>query len=132
MQFIQHEHHHFSSNPRSEHQLQMATTSTRELFSVAGQIFVIAGGGSGLGEWMAQAFDANGASKVFILGRRQASLDRVAASAVYFFISHLHIASLTLGRSTRQSSLFNATSHLKTLSPEQPPQSHPKPLSSTS
>jgi NADP-dependent 3-hydroxy acid dehydrogenase YdfG len=65
----------------------MATTSVRDLFSVTGQIFVIAGGGSGLGEWMAQAFDANGASKVFILGRRQASLDRVAASAVNFFLS---------------------------------------------
>ena len=73
----------------------MATTSARDLFSVTGQIFVITGGGSGLGEWMAQAFDANGASKVFILGRRQASLERVVASAVDFFFSRLHRASLT-------------------------------------
>ncbi|KAF2801064.1 short chain dehydrogenase/reductase family [Melanomma pulvis-pyrius CBS 109.77] len=60
----------------------MANFSSTDLFSVKGMVFVITGGGSGLGEWMAQAFDANGASKVFILGRRKESLERVAASAI--------------------------------------------------
>ena len=52
------------------------------LFSVKDMVFVITGGGSGLGEMMALALDANGASKVFILGRRKASLEKVAGKAV--------------------------------------------------
>lgn len=54
------------------------------LFSVHDMVFVVTGGGSGLGEMMALALEANGASKVFILGRREASLQDVASKAVRF------------------------------------------------
>lgn len=60
----------------------MGNFKVNNLFSVKDMVFVITGGGSGLGEVMALALDANGASKVYILGRRQASLDKVAAKAV--------------------------------------------------
>ena len=53
-----------------------------DLFNVRGMVFAITGGGSGLGEMMSLALDANGASKVFILGRRRASLEKTAAKAV--------------------------------------------------
>ena len=53
-----------------------------KLFGVQGMVFAITGGGSGLGEMMALALDAHGARKVFILGRRTESLERVAAKAV--------------------------------------------------
>ena len=35
-----------------------------DLFNVRGMVFVVTGGGSGLGEYMSLALDANGASKV--------------------------------------------------------------------
>ncbi|KAF2111784.1 short chain dehydrogenase/reductase family [Lophiotrema nucula] len=60
----------------------MVDLSISNLFNVNGLVFVITGGGSGLGEFMALALDRNGASKVFILGRRQQSLEKVAAKAV--------------------------------------------------
>ncbi|KAF2731760.1 short chain dehydrogenase/reductase family [Polyplosphaeria fusca] len=60
----------------------MADLSISNLFNVNGMVFVITGGGSGLGESMALALDKNGASKVFILGRREASLKAVANKAV--------------------------------------------------
>ncbi len=53
-----------------------------KLFGVDGMVFVITGGGSGLGEMMALALDANGAKAVFILGRRLESLKKVADRAV--------------------------------------------------
>lgn len=56
----------------------MASLNIKDLFSVKGMVFVITGGGSGLGATMAHALAANGASKVFILGRRQKSLEAVA------------------------------------------------------
>ncbi|KAI1627190.1 short chain dehydrogenase/reductase family [Exophiala viscosa] len=59
----------------------MATFDINHLFNVKDMVFVITGGGSGLGEIMASALDANGASKVFILGRREASLKKVAENA---------------------------------------------------
>ena len=52
------------------------------LFNVKGMVFVITGGGSGLGEMMALALDLNGASKVFVLGRRLSSLENATAKAV--------------------------------------------------
>ncbi|KAI9699907.1 MAG: hypothetical protein M1820_006969 [Bogoriella megaspora] len=52
-----------------------------KLFGVHGMVFVVTGGGSGLGEMMALALDANGARQVFVLGRRKASLEKVAAKA---------------------------------------------------
>jgi len=60
----------------------MADLGVANLFNVKDMVFVITGGGSGLGEIMALALDNNGASKVFVLGRRQASLDAVASKAV--------------------------------------------------
>ena len=60
----------------------MSSLNINDLFSVKDMVFVITGGGSGLGAMMAQALAANGASKVFILGRRQKSLEGVAAMAV--------------------------------------------------
>ncbi|PLB37523.1 SDR family NAD(P)-dependent oxidoreductase [Aspergillus candidus] len=51
------------------------------LFSVQGLVTVITGGGTGLGRTMALAFDANGAAKVFILGRREQPLQETAAQA---------------------------------------------------
>lgn len=50
------------------------------LFNVNGLHVVITGGGSGLGAMMARALAVNGAANVFILGRRLASLEAVAAS----------------------------------------------------
>jgi NADP-dependent 3-hydroxy acid dehydrogenase YdfG len=59
----------------------MDAFKTDRLFSVTGMVFVITGGGSGLGEMMALALDTNGADTVFILGRRMASLQNVAKKA---------------------------------------------------
>ncbi|EXJ84458.1 hypothetical protein A1O3_05126 [Capronia epimyces CBS 606.96] len=50
------------------------------LFNVNGLVAVVTGGGSGLGRMMARALAANGASKVFIIGRREASLNETANS----------------------------------------------------
>ena len=60
----------------------MADLSISRLFNVNGMVFVITGGGSGLGESMALALANNGASKVFILGRREEPLKLVAVKAV--------------------------------------------------
>ncbi len=68
----------------------MATFNISNLFSVQGQVCVITGGGSGLGEAMALALAENGASKVFILGRRQASLEKVATKAVRTPVFYFH------------------------------------------
>ena len=60
----------------------MASINAASLFSVKGMVFVVTGGGSGIGSYMALALAANGASKVFILGRRQEPLDKIAQKAV--------------------------------------------------
>jgi len=60
----------------------MSTLDAAKLFSVEGLVAVITGAGSGLGEIMAHALDVNGASKVFILGRRESKLKEVASKAV--------------------------------------------------
>ncbi|KAJ9205593.1 hypothetical protein DTO271D3_2470 [Paecilomyces variotii] len=60
----------------------MAEFEASKLFSVKGLVAVVTGGGSGLGAVMARALDANGASKVFILGRREQNLKDVAAQAI--------------------------------------------------
>lgn len=70
-----------------------------KLFSVEGMVFVVTGGGSGIlfadkirlrfvmltplgiGEMMARSLDANGAAKVYIVGRRMEKLHAVAAQA---------------------------------------------------
>jgi len=51
-----------------------------ELFHVRGLVAVITGGGSGLGAYAARALDANGATAVYIVGRREQPLKDVAAS----------------------------------------------------
>ena len=60
----------------------MAQLSATELFGVKGMVFVITGGGTGIGAMMASALDINGAAKVYILGRRLEKLEEVASKAV--------------------------------------------------
>ncbi|KAL1966831.1 hypothetical protein VTN77DRAFT_3796 [Rasamsonia byssochlamydoides] len=60
----------------------MAHLEASKLFSVQGLVAVITGGGSGLGRIMARALDANGAAKVFIIGRREQNLKETASLAV--------------------------------------------------
>ncbi|KAK5085388.1 hypothetical protein LTR05_004673 [Lithohypha guttulata] len=50
------------------------------LFGVNGLNVVITGGGSGLGAYMARALAINGASKIFIVGRREEALTRTKSS----------------------------------------------------
>ncbi|QSZ36120.1 hypothetical protein DSL72_007245 [Monilinia vaccinii-corymbosi] len=60
----------------------MATSSIQaaNLFNVNGLVAVITGGGTGIGLMMARALALNGAEKVYILGRRKATLESAAAS----------------------------------------------------
>ncbi|UKZ58373.1 hypothetical protein TrVGV298_012241 [Trichoderma virens] len=57
----------------------MESLEARNLFSVNGLVAVITGGGSGLGRTLALALDANGASKVFVIGRRESKLQETAS-----------------------------------------------------
>ncbi|PYI16322.1 short chain dehydrogenase/reductase family [Aspergillus violaceofuscus CBS 115571] len=59
----------------------MSHLRVAELFSVEGLVVVITGGGSGLGRIMALTLAENGASKVFIIGRRQEALQATAAQS---------------------------------------------------
>lgn len=59
----------------------MAHLDASQLFSVQGLVAVITGGGSGLGRTMAVTLAQNGASKVFIIGRRTAALEETASLA---------------------------------------------------
>lgn len=56
--------------------------AAQNLFNVNGLVAVITGGGSGLGLYAAKALDANGAKAVYIVGRREASLQEAASQAV--------------------------------------------------
>ncbi|KAK9417812.1 hypothetical protein SUNI508_01569 [Seiridium unicorne] len=58
-----------------------ASIDASDLFGVKGLIAVVTGGGSGIGLMIAQALEANGAI-VYILGRRQQTLDKAAKTAV--------------------------------------------------
>ncbi|GAB1214456.1 hypothetical protein ATERTT37_003619 [Aspergillus terreus] len=57
----------------------MSHLQSSQLFSVQGLVVVLTGGGSGLGRIMASALATNGASKIFILGRREEALQETAA-----------------------------------------------------
>ncbi|PYH77563.1 short chain dehydrogenase [Aspergillus uvarum CBS 121591] len=58
------------------------------LFRVDGIVAVITGGGSGLGQTMAHALAANGARRVYILGRRQDALATTAAAYPGVIVPH--------------------------------------------
>jgi NAD(P)-dependent dehydrogenase (short-subunit alcohol dehydrogenase family) len=57
-----------------------ALIEAANLFNVNGLVAVVTGAGSGLGRMMARALAANGASKVFIIGRRESNLKETADS----------------------------------------------------
>ncbi|KAJ5690188.1 Short-chain dehydrogenase/reductase SAT3 [Penicillium macrosclerotiorum] len=59
----------------------MSHLQASNLFSVQDRVVVITGGGSGLGRTMARALAINGASKIFVLGRREDALQETAAQA---------------------------------------------------
>jgi len=58
----------------------MASPDAATLFRVPGLVAVITGGATGLGLMMAKALASNGASSVYIIGRR---LDRLSAAASF-------------------------------------------------
>ncbi|KAI9733860.1 MAG: hypothetical protein M1834_002514 [Cirrosporium novae-zelandiae] len=58
----------------------MENLDAGKLFSVEGFVAVVTGGGTGLGLMAARALAANGASKVYILGRREQVLKDAAAA----------------------------------------------------
>ncbi|EAL91366.1 hypothetical protein KXX16_007258 [Aspergillus fumigatus] len=60
----------------------MSHLQASKLFSIQGCVVVVTGAGSGLGRTMALALDANGASKVFIIGRREDKLQETASLAI--------------------------------------------------
>ncbi|KAJ5832600.1 Glucose/ribitol dehydrogenase [Penicillium riverlandense] len=59
----------------------MAHLQASHLFSVQDRVVVITGGGSGLGRTMARALTTNGASKVFVLGRREDALHETVSQS---------------------------------------------------
>ncbi|EMD00140.1 hypothetical protein BAUCODRAFT_366689 [Baudoinia panamericana UAMH 10762] len=60
----------------------MPSNKITDLFSVTGLVAVITGGGSGLGLYAARALDANGAKAVYIVGRREETLQAAAKTGV--------------------------------------------------
>ncbi|KAL9094873.1 MAG: hypothetical protein Q9165_002822 [Trypethelium subeluteriae] len=57
----------------------MANLERNSLFSVNGLVAVITGGGTGIGLMIAKALEANGAAKVYIVGRRKDVLESAAS-----------------------------------------------------
>ncbi|KAI0002631.1 NAD(P)-binding protein [Xylariaceae sp. FL0662B] len=60
-------------------QATTATLGAESLFNVNGMVAVVTGGGTGIGLMITKALVANGASKVYILGRRLSTLQEAAA-----------------------------------------------------
>ncbi|RAL12398.1 SDR family NAD(P)-dependent oxidoreductase [Aspergillus homomorphus CBS 101889] len=65
-----------------------AAIDSSNIFRVDGIVAVITGGGSGIGLIMTRALAANGAHKVYILGRRQDVLEQAAAEFPDVVIAH--------------------------------------------
>ncbi|KAK4182687.1 hypothetical protein QBC35DRAFT_147040 [Podospora australis] len=63
-----------------------ANLSAASLFSVEGMVAVVTGGGSGIGLTMARALASNGASKIYLLGRRSEVLSTAAAEFPSVFV----------------------------------------------
>ncbi|KAI0017829.1 hypothetical protein F4780DRAFT_570753 [Xylariomycetidae sp. FL0641] len=59
----------------------MPRNQAQDLFNVDGMVAVVTGGGSGLGLYAARALDANGAKAVYIVGRRESTLNEAAKTA---------------------------------------------------
>jgi len=57
-----------------------SSLSAANLFNVNGMVAVVTGGGTGIGLMITRALVANGASKIFILGRRLPVLEEAASS----------------------------------------------------
>ncbi|KAA8642770.1 hypothetical protein EYZ11_002948 [Aspergillus tanneri] len=57
----------------------MSSIQRDTLFNVDGMVAVITGGGTGIGLMMARGLAENGASKVYIMGRRESKLKEAAA-----------------------------------------------------
>lgn len=76
------------------------------LFSVKNLVAVVTGGGTGIGLMVARALDANGASAVYIVGRREEVLQSAAKQAVNGNIVPF------VGDVTSQSSLASIASHV--------------------
>ncbi|KAJ5820248.1 hypothetical protein N7474_005839 [Penicillium riverlandense] len=83
-----------------------ASINAADLFNVDGLVAVITGGGSGIGLMMAKALAANGASKVFIVGRRFSVLESAAKESKYGNIIPL------LGDVTSKGDLKSITAHV--------------------
>ncbi|KAB8073939.1 hypothetical protein BDV29DRAFT_191361 [Aspergillus leporis] len=60
----------------------MSHLQASNLFSVKGLVVILTGGGSGLGRMMAHTLDANGASKIFIIGRRLEALQETVTQSL--------------------------------------------------
>lgn len=78
-----------------------------DLFNVNGLVAVITGGGSGLGLYAARALDANGAKAVYIVGRREQTLQEAAKTGVNGTIKPL------VGDVTDKTSLANIASQIR-------------------
>ncbi|TKA62543.1 hypothetical protein B0A49_09904 [Cryomyces minteri] len=59
----------------------MASIDAATLFKVDGLVAVITGGATGIGLMMAKALEANGAAKVYVVGRRKDKLEEAANQA---------------------------------------------------
>ncbi|OHE98666.1 short chain dehydrogenase [Colletotrichum orchidophilum] len=60
-----------------------ANAPSWDVFNVTGLVAVITGGGSGLGLMFAKALEANGAAKVYIIGRNWQKLEAASKQAKY-------------------------------------------------
>lgn len=72
--------------------------SAQNLFAIDGLVAIVTGGGSGIGEMIARALSANGASAVYILGLPDDPLEDVAKQSVRAYpINILRVLSYSTG-----------------------------------